>query len=83
MASFKPNYIIPGHRHITNLVEASKDTYDYLVFLRDEIRKVVANDDCIMIATNINQDKFNYLKILKALQEKMPNNVFLQLEFEN
>ncbi len=82
MASFKPKHIIPGHGHTTNLVEATKDTYDYLVFLRDEVRKVIEEDGDIMQATDINQDAFKYLKNFEGIAGKNAQNAFVQLEFE-
>ncbi len=82
MASFKPKHIIPGHGHTTNLVEATKDTYDYLVFLRDEVRKVIEEDGDIMQATDINQDAFKYLKNFEGIARKNAQNAFVQLEFE-
>ncbi len=82
MASFKPKHIIPGHGHTTNLVEATKDTYDYLVFLRDEVRKVIEKDGDIMQATDINQDAFKYLKNFEGIARKNAQNAFVQLEFE-
>ncbi len=82
MASFKPKAIIPGHGHLTNLNEATRDTYDYLVFLRDSVRKVIANDGDMIDATNINQEKFRYLKNFESIARKNAQNVFGQLEFE-
>lgn len=82
MASFKPKHIIPGHGQLTNLTTAIKDTYDYLVFLRDTIRKLIEDDGDMLDATNINQDKFKYLKNFEGISRKNAQNAFQQLEFE-
>ncbi len=58
MAQFKPKVIVPGHGSVTNLKIATQDTYDYLIFLRDKIRKIIEDDGGILSATNINQEKF-------------------------
>jgi len=39
----KPKIVVPGHGHVTDLNEALRDSYDYLVFLRDATRKRFAD----------------------------------------
>ncbi len=82
MANFKPEYIIPGHGHVTDLAEAKKDTYDYLVFLHDKVSNIIENDGDISEAVNIDQSRFKYLKNFKGISRKNAQNIFLQLEFE-
>ncbi len=82
MANFKPEYIVPGHGHVTDLAEAKKDTYDYLVFLHDKISNIIENDDDILKAVNIDQSRFKYLQNFKGISRKNAQNMFLQLEFE-
>ena len=38
MAAFEPDYIVPGHGHVTTLEKARRDTYSYLRFLRGAVR---------------------------------------------
>ena len=37
MASFKPDHIVPGHGRVSDLATATKNTHDYLVFLKTEM----------------------------------------------
>lgn len=82
MASFNPEHIVPGHGHSTNLDEATKDTYDYLVFLRKAVGDVIENDGDMQSATKIDQSHFSYLKVFEGISKKNAQNLFEQMEFE-
>lgn len=82
MAEFKPEHIIPGHGHLTDLDKATKDTYDYLVHLRDAVAKVLDDDGDMEEAIELDQSKFSYLKVFDQIAKKNAQNVFQQMEFE-
>lgn len=82
MAAFNPKTIVPGHGHASDLATAQKDTYDYLVFLRDEVTRILNEGGDMIEAGKIDQSRFNYLKELDAIGAKNALWVFEKLEFE-
>ncbi|MGA7800351.1 MAG: MBL fold metallo-hydrolase [Gammaproteobacteria bacterium] len=58
-----PEVIIPGHGHVTDLKEAERDTYDYLIFLRDSARRALASGafDPVEASQGLDQSRFAYL----------------------
>ncbi len=59
----KPKVVVPGHGHVTDLKEALRDSYDYLVFLRDATRKRFADGafDPVEASQNLDQSRFRHL----------------------
>jgi glyoxylase-like metal-dependent hydrolase (beta-lactamase superfamily II) len=59
----KPKIIVPGHGHVTNLHEALRDSYDYLVFLREATQKRIADGafDPVEASQGLDQSRFKYL----------------------
>ena len=82
MASFKPKHIVPGHGDPSNLAVSTKDTYQYLVFLKTSIAKILDNDGDMLEASKIDQSSFNYLKNHKSITGKNAQWVFEQMEFD-
>lgn len=82
MASFKPQYIVPGHGNPSDLAGATKDTYQYLLFLKTNIAKILDNDGDMLEASKIDQSRFNYLKNHESIAGKNAQWVFEQMEFD-
>lgn len=82
MMSYKPKHIIPGHGHATTLERAKADTYDYLIFLRQEIGKLIENDGDVLEAVKIDQSRFSYLEVFEQIAGRNAQAVFTQMEFE-
>jgi len=59
----KPKIVVPGHGHVTDLNEALRDSYDYLVFLRDATRKRFADGafDPVEASQGLDQSRFKHL----------------------
>lgn len=59
----KPKIVVPGHGHVTNLAESLRDSYDYLVFLRDAVNKRFADGafDPVEASQGLDQSRFKYL----------------------
>ena len=55
---------MPGHGHVTDLAESLRDSYDYLVFLREATRKRFADGafDPIEASQGLDQSRFKYLE---------------------
>jgi glyoxylase-like metal-dependent hydrolase (beta-lactamase superfamily II) len=62
-AELKPRVVVPGHGHVTDLAESLRDSYDYLVFLRDATRKRFADGafDPVEASQGLDQSRFKYL----------------------
>ncbi len=60
----KPGIVVPGHGHVTDLAESLRDSYDYLVFLRDATSKRFADGafDPVEASQGLDQSRFKYLK---------------------
>ncbi len=82
MAAYKPQYLIPGHGQATNLSQAKKDTYDYLVFLRKLVSDFMENGGDIADIGSVNQSKFNYLLNYKMISGRNAQQVFAEIEWE-
>ena len=82
MAAYKPLHLIPGHGHATNLTQAKKDTYDYLVFLRKSVAKFINNGGEITDIGRVNQSKYSYLMNYKAISGRNALQVFTEMEWE-
>ncbi len=82
MAAYKPQYLIPGHGQATNLSQAKKDTYDYLVFLRKLVSDFMENGGDIAEIGSVNQSKFNYLLNYKMISGRNAQQVFAEIEWE-
>lgn len=82
MAAFNPQYIIPGHGHGTNLDQARKDTYDYLVELRQAVASFIRNGGDISDIGSIDQSKFAYLINHDTLSGRNAQQVYSEMEWE-
>jgi glyoxylase-like metal-dependent hydrolase (beta-lactamase superfamily II) len=82
MAAYKPKYLIPGHGRATNLSQAKKDTYDYLVFLRKSVAAFMENGGDITEISSVNQSAYSYLLNYKVLSGRNAQQVFTELEWE-
>jgi glyoxylase-like metal-dependent hydrolase (beta-lactamase superfamily II) len=60
----RPTVIVPGHGYVTNLPEATRDTYDYLVFLRDSVKQALERGafDPVEAIQGLDQSRFAYLE---------------------
>lgn len=82
MAAYKPQHLIPGHGQATNLSQAKKDTYDYLVFLRKSVSDFMGNGGDITETSSVDQSKFNYLLNYKIISGRNAQQVFSEMEWE-
>ncbi len=62
--TLKPRIVVPGHGAVTNINRAMRDSYDYLVFLRDAVKKRFADGafDPVEASQNLDQSRFSYLQ---------------------
>ncbi len=59
----KPKIVVPGHGHVTDIKEALRDSYDYLVFLRTAVTKRFAEGafDPVEASQGLDQSRFKHL----------------------
>jgi len=77
-----PTTVIPGHGKTQDLKTATSDTYDYLKFLRHEIRQFMDDGHGIESIGKLNQQRFSYLKNFEILKGRNAQKIFEELEWE-
>lgn len=82
MAAYKPQHLIPGHGRATNLQQANKDTYDYLVFLRNSVSEFMENGGDITDIGSVDQSEYSYLFNHEALAGRNAQQVYTEIEWE-
>jgi len=82
MASFRPQYVIPGHGHPTTLQQANSDTYEYLLFLRKSVADFIDSGGDITEIRSIDQSQYEYLRNFESLSGFNAQNVYTELEWE-
>ena len=83
MAAFEPSHIVPGHGSATDLATATRDTYDYLVYLFENVSRLLDEGADMMEATNLDQSQFDYLKVSEQIARRNAQNLYEQLEFDS
>lgn len=82
MAALEPEVVIPGHGAPATLAKAKKDSYDYLVTLRERTLAFIDEGGDISEISKINQSDFAYLQNYDTLKGRNAQKVFSELEFE-
>ena len=82
MAALQPTFVIPGHGHVTDLKQASADTHDYLVMLRQGVTDLMESDLGLESVSQIDQSKFSYLKFFDDLKGSNASAVYREMEWE-
>jgi rhodanese-related sulfurtransferase/glyoxylase-like metal-dependent hydrolase (beta-lactamase superfamily II) len=74
--------IIPGHGEPTTIKEVTQYTYDYLKYLRQEVKKLLDEDGTLEDSYEIDQSAYNHLDTFDELAKKNAGRVFEAMEFE-
>lgn len=83
LAALRPKLIVPGHGGPTDLVWAMKETRDYLSFIRQEVRRVLARGGSLQDAVEqIDQSRFAYLANFEQLAKRNVNRIYIEMEQE-
>jgi len=83
MAAYQPEVIVPGHGHAVALETAQKDTYEYLVYLVENISQMLDEGVELLDAVELDQSQFSYLKVFDEISRKNAQGVYEQLEFDS
>ena len=76
------DYVIPGHGHMTNMDQVRRYTRGYLLFLREEVQKLLDSGGDLQDAYNIDQSAYERLDTFDELARKNAGRVFEKMEFE-
>lgn len=82
MTKFNPKYLVPGHGTATDLMHAKRDTYDYLVYLRQAIKDFMDNGGDISEIRKIDQSEYKDLPNYDILSGRNAQRVYAELEWE-
>ena len=82
MAAYKPLHVVPGHGSATTLAKARKDTYEYLVFLRQLVQKYIKQGGTEGGVGRLDQSRFKYLQNYENLKGRNIQRVFQEMEWE-
>ncbi len=83
MAAYEPETVVPGHGHAIKLETAQKDTYDYLVYLVENISQMLDEGVELLDAVELDQSQFSYLEVFDEISRKNAQAVYEQLEFDS
>ena len=82
LAAKNPKIIVPGHGHVTDLIESTASTYDYLVNLRTRLTTYIDGGGEIMNSVGIDQSAFKHLLQFEQLARKNAQQTFEAMEWE-
>ena len=82
MAAHKPGHLVPGHGHATDLTRATRDTYNYLVFLRESVADFIETGGDMSAIGSVNQARFSYLLNFEQIAGRNAQQVFSEMEWE-
>jgi len=79
----KPKVIIPGHGKVCDFPKARSDTKDYLVLLRNHMRKAYdAGSDLQKAIDTLDQSAFRHLENYELLKGGNASRIYLEMESE-
>jgi glyoxylase-like metal-dependent hydrolase (beta-lactamase superfamily II) len=82
LAAKEPDVVVPGHGQASDLARATRDTYDYLVFLREAVSGLIDEGGGMEDLGSIDQSAFAYLDNYESLKGRNAQRVFDEVEWE-
>lgn len=82
LEALEPEIVIPGHGKPTTIAEVRQYTHDYLVYLRDEVEKLMDDGGTLEDVRSIDQSAYSHLDTYEQLNALNASIVFRQMEFE-
>jgi glyoxylase-like metal-dependent hydrolase (beta-lactamase superfamily II)/rhodanese-related sulfurtransferase len=80
--ALKPEIVIPGHGPATTLKVVTRYTKDYLVYMRNEVSKILENDGELKDAYHIDQSAYAEFDTFKFLAQRNADLLFRTMEIE-
>ena len=81
-AALGAKHVIPGHGGPTNMVEVTRYTKDYLIYLRKKMAELIEKGGTLQDAYNIDQSPYLHLHTAEFLAKRNAGQVFQMMEFE-
>jgi glyoxylase-like metal-dependent hydrolase (beta-lactamase superfamily II)/rhodanese-related sulfurtransferase len=81
-AALNAEIVIPGHGSPTHMVEVTKYTRDYLVYMREQISILLDNDATLEDTVKIDQSAYRHLDTYDELAALNASIMFRAMEFE-
>jgi glyoxylase-like metal-dependent hydrolase (beta-lactamase superfamily II) len=82
MQALQPKRIVPGHGHVTTIEKAKAETYDYLVFLREQVARMLDEEIGMEKVGEIDQSRFSHLKVYEQIKGRNAQQVYTEMEWE-
>ena len=82
LAALQPEWVVPGHGHAVSLERARAETYDYLIFLRESVAKMIDEDIGMDKVGEIDQSRFSHLKVYEQIKGRNAQQVYTEMEWE-
>ncbi|WXU00869.1 MAG: hypothetical protein Ctma_1604 [Catillopecten margaritatus gill symbiont] len=82
IVALKPEIIIPGHGHPTDLATVTKFTKDYLTYMYDKVQNILEQDGSLTDAYNIDQSTYRDWGTYRELHRQNAARIFKKIEFE-
>lgn len=82
LAAKNPEIVVPGHGKPASLETATRDTHQYLVFLREAVQSLLDEGRGMEDVGEIDQSRFSYLDNYEALKGRNAQRVYAELEWE-
>lgn len=82
MAALEPEYVVPGHGHVTTLDKARRDTHSYLQFLRGAVAEFMDGGGDLADIGKVDQSAYSYLLNYELLNGRNAQQVYQELEWE-
>jgi glyoxylase-like metal-dependent hydrolase (beta-lactamase superfamily II) len=82
LQALQPKRIVPGHGHVASLEKARAETYDYLIFLRTEVARMLDEEIGMERVGEIDQSRFSHLKVYEQIKGRNAQQVYTEMEWE-
>lgn len=82
MAAYQPRVVVPGHGSPTTLDKAKKDTYQYLVDLRQKVSEFMEQGGDASDISEVDMSDYDYLLNYETLSGRNALKVYTELEWE-
>ncbi len=82
LAALQPEWVVPGHGHAVKLEKAKAETYDYLIFLRESVARMIDEDIGMDKVGEIDQTRFSHLKVYEQIKGRNAQQVYTEMEWE-
>lgn len=82
LAAKAPDVVVPGHGRVADLEKARRETYDYLVFLREAVSGLIDDGRGMEDLGSIDQSAFAHLDNYESLKGRNAQRVFEEVEWE-